>query len=65
MKYSEAIDTVPTAVFYSNRAMAMIKLESYGLAISDAVEAISLDPNYMKGYYRFYSKLIKLYSLDC
>lgn len=33
--------------------MAMIKLESYGLAISDANEAIALDPSYIKAYYRF------------
>mmetsp|Transcript_22696 Transcript_22696/g.38393 ORF Transcript_22696/g.38393 Transcript_22696/m.38393 type:complete len:496 (+) Transcript_22696:77-1564(+) len=51
-KYSEAIEMRPTAVFYSNRAMAMIKLESYGSAILDANEAISLDPTYIKGYYR-------------
>ena len=42
----------PTSVFYSNRAMAMIKLESYGLAITDANEAIKLDPKYIKAYYR-------------
>lgn len=51
-KYSDAIEMYPTAVFYSNRAMAMIKLESYGSAILDANEAISLDPTYIKGYYR-------------
>ena len=39
-KYSEAIDIHPTAVLYSNRAQAMIKLESYGLAIRDADMAI-------------------------
>ncbi len=39
-KYSEAISIHPTAVLYSNRAQAMIKLESYGLAISDADMAI-------------------------
>jgi serine/threonine-protein phosphatase 5 len=39
-KYSAAIDLYPTAIFYSNRAQAMIKLESYGLAIQDANEAL-------------------------
>jgi serine/threonine-protein phosphatase 5 len=39
-KYTEAIGVHPTAVLYSNRAQAMIKLESYGLAISDADMAI-------------------------
>ena len=32
--------------------MAFIKMESYGLAISDANEAIALDPKYIKSYYR-------------
>ena len=51
-KYSEAINLCPTAVFFSNRAFAMIKMESYGSAISDANEAITLDPAYIKAYYR-------------
>jgi tetratricopeptide (TPR) repeat protein len=51
-KYTEAIELSPTAVFYSNRAMAMLKLESYGSAISDANDAIALDPTYVKAYYR-------------
>jgi len=51
-KYSEAIALHPTAVFFSNRAVAMIKLESYGSAIIDADSAIALDPNYIKAYYR-------------
>ena len=51
-KYSAAIELNPTAIFYANRAMAFIKMESYGLAISDANEAIALDPKYIKSYYR-------------
>ena len=39
-KHTEAINIFPTAVLYSNRAQAMIKTESYGLAISDADSAI-------------------------
>lgn len=39
-KYTEAIEIFPSAVLYSNRAQAMIKTESYGLAISDADKAI-------------------------
>lgn len=39
-KYSEAIKLFPTAIFYSNRAQALIKLESYGSAIADANEAL-------------------------
>jgi serine/threonine-protein phosphatase 5 len=39
-KYTEAIALYPTAIFYSNRAQALIKLESYGQAIQDANEAL-------------------------
>mmetsp|Transcript_8156 Transcript_8156/g.25174 ORF Transcript_8156/g.25174 Transcript_8156/m.25174 type:complete len:519 (-) Transcript_8156:355-1911(-) len=39
-------------VLLSNRAMAHIKLEAYGLAIADAEQAIKLDPSYVKAYYR-------------
>lgn len=39
-KYTAAIELNPTAIYYSNRAQALIKLESYGLAISDANEAL-------------------------
>ena len=39
-KYSEALAIVPTAIYYSNRAQALIKMESYGLAIQDANEAL-------------------------
>ena len=31
----------------------MIKMESYGSAISDANDAIALDPSYVKAYYRW------------
>ena len=51
-KYSRAIELFPNAVFYSNRAQAYIKMEQYGAAITDANEAIKLDPNYIKAYYR-------------
>lgn len=51
-QYSKAIAIAPTAIFLSNRAQAYIKLESYGLAILDANEAVSLDPMYVKAYYR-------------
>jgi len=47
-KYSEGIALAPTSILYSNRAQALIKLESFGLAIMDANESIKLDPNYLK-----------------
>lgn len=39
-KYTEAIALFPSAIFYSNRAQALIKLESYAYAVEDASEAI-------------------------
>ena len=39
-KYSAAIELYPTAIYYSNRAQALIKLESFGLAIQDANESL-------------------------
>ncbi|KAJ9641978.1 Palmitoyl-protein thioesterase 1 [Coniosporium apollinis] len=38
--------------FYTNRAQAYIKQESYGLAIADATKALELDSNNVKAYYR-------------
>lgn len=52
-KYTAAIELNGTsAIYYSNRAQALIKLESYGLAIQDANEAIKIDPKYIKALYR-------------
>ncbi|KAF1795261.1 Metallo-dependent phosphatase-like [Phytophthora cactorum] len=50
--YTKAIELVPTAIFYANRAAAHVKSESYGLAIEDASAAIELEPSYIKAYYR-------------
>ncbi|KAL5390276.1 Palmitoyl-protein thioesterase 1 [Paraphaeosphaeria sporulosa] len=49
-KAIEAYDQEPS--FYTNRAQANIKLESYGLAVHDADKAIELDPNNVKAFYR-------------
>lgn len=59
--YTEAIELHETAVLYSNRAMAHIKEESYGLAIADAELALELDPKYVKAYYRRGSGLFALH----
>ena len=54
--YSQALDLLgesnPNAIILSNRAQAFIKVENYGLAISDATLAIETDPSYPKAYYR-------------
>jgi serine/threonine-protein phosphatase 5 len=39
-------------IYYSNRALAQIKLENYGSAISDASKAVQLVPSFAKAYYR-------------
>ncbi|KAF8428683.1 Metallo-dependent phosphatase-like protein [Tirmania nivea] len=51
--YTKAIELDGTqCVFYSNRAQAHIKMESFGFAIEDATKAIELNPGYVKAYYR-------------
>ena len=39
-KYTEALELHQSAIYYSNRAQALIKLENYGSAIMDANEAL-------------------------
>ncbi|KAI8147043.1 Metallo-dependent phosphatase-like protein [Fennellomyces sp. T-0311] len=52
-KYTAAIELNPTvAAYYTNRAFCHIKLESYGYAISDAEEALQIDPTLTKANYR-------------
>lgn len=47
--YSRAIDLDPeNAVYYANRAAAHVRLENFGLALSDATKAIELKPAYVK-----------------
>jgi len=51
--YSIGLQYRPTnAILLSNRALAYIKVENYGLAQIDADRAIEADPSYAKGYYR-------------
>ncbi|KAF1353371.1 serine/threonine-protein phosphatase-like protein 5 [Delphinella strobiligena] len=49
-KAIEKYDKEPS--FYTNRAQAYIKLESYGYAVADATKAIEADSNFVKAYYR-------------
>eukprot|EP00924_Labyrinthula_sp_SR-Ha-C_P012383 snap_masked-scaffold_10-processed-gene-5.24-mRNA-1 protein AED:0.05 eAED:0.05 QI:0/0/0/0.25/1/1/4/0/555 len=58
--YSEAIDLYPTAVLYSNRAFCHLKQENFGLAVTDSLEALKLDPKYIKAYYRLGSAYMQL-----
>jgi len=50
--YTQAIEIHEHPVFFSNRAMAYIRMEQYGLAIVDADSSIKMDPEYVKAYYR-------------
>ncbi|CAG8527579.1 2888_t:CDS:10 [Paraglomus occultum] len=52
-KYTLAIELNPNvAVYYANRSFAYIKTEAYGFAVADADKAVTIDPSYVKGYYR-------------
>ena len=51
--YTQALQCSPSnAILLSNRSMAYVKVENYGLAIQDATDAIDSDPKYAKAYYR-------------
>lgn len=51
--YTKAIELDSTnAILYSNRSLAHLKSEDYGLAINDASKAIECDPEYAKAYFR-------------
>ena len=51
--YSQGLEYQPNnAIILSNRALAYIKVENYGLALLDADHAIETDPKYSKAYYR-------------
>lgn len=51
--YSKAIEKNPgVAAYYGNRSICHIRLECFGLALSDANKCLELDKKYVKGYYR-------------
>ena len=61
VSYGRAMDgDGENAILFSNRAFAHLKLENFGSAIIDAGRAISLDPGFIKGYYRRGSALLCL-----
>ena len=60
-KFSESLQHKPTDPFVlGNRAAALLALGRAEDALADAKEAIRLDPNYVKGYYRCTSALLAL-----
>lgn len=51
--YSQALEHNPLdPTLWCNRAYTRIKLEEHGYALSDATKAVSLDPKYVKAYFR-------------
>lgn len=58
------VETPNMAIYLSNRAMIHLKMENFGLAISDANQAIKIDSTYVKAYYRRASALLFLRKFD-
>lgn len=50
--YTQAIDLFPTLSLYLNRSMACLKVGYSGEALSDADEALKIEPGTPKAYYR-------------
>jgi tetratricopeptide (TPR) repeat protein len=50
--YTSALDALPSAILFANRAAAQLALENYGSALADAESSVTLEPSYIKGYYR-------------
>ena len=59
--YTEAITIEPNvATFYGNRAAANLMLQRYEEVIADSTKAVTLDPDYVKGYLRQSKALLAL-----
>lgn len=64
--YTRAIELNPNvAVFWSNRAAAHIKLESYGSAVADAEKSTDLDPKYIKVHAAHYIVMPHTHAWSC
>lgn len=63
--YTKAIELDPTnAIMPANRAMALLKQEKYGAAEADCLQALSLDPLYVKAYLRLGAARFELKKFD-
>jgi len=51
-KYTEAIATDPSHVYYSNRAAVYLEQQDWDKAEADAKECIRIDPTFIKGFFR-------------
>ena len=60
--YTEAIKlNDQEAIYFSNRSAAYYNLEQFENALQDATQALILNPQFLKAYYR---KAASLYELD-
>lgn len=50
--YTQAIEILPQANYYSNRAFCKMKLDKYEEALKDCLQAISIDKAFFRGYTR-------------
>ena len=51
--YSHAVELEPESpIYYTNRSAASFMILKYDDVISDCSKAISMDPNYLKAYFR-------------
>jgi histone-lysine N-methyltransferase SETD3 len=51
--FTKALEYEPeNKIFYSNRSACHLAKGNYKMALKDAERSISIDPNYVKGYYR-------------
>jgi hypothetical protein len=46
--YTGALELLPSAVLFANRAAAHLALEAYGSALADAEKSVEADPTYVK-----------------
>ena len=51
--YSEAVDTLPNEpAYYTNRAIAYLKIDNFDLAMNDCKKALEINPQFVKAYNR-------------
>lgn len=62
--YSKAIDLYQSPFYYTNRCTCYMILKDFHNAVKDGLTAISLDPNFEKGYFKTGSAYKKMGDLE-
>lgn len=63
--YTKALELNPNIpAYWCNRSFSYLKLELYGYAINDAEQALKIDPQFIKAYYRRASAYMALSELE-